>query len=70
MDGSCNDGTLLLKQKGWYKNFQVWLNEQGTVKLLTLPMLEDAGYKVEPLCQKNNLKDYCGATSHWMGRAA
>ena len=32
--------------------------------------LEDAGYKVEPLCQKNNLKDYCGATSHWMGRAA
>ena len=33
MDGNCNAGSVLLKQKGWYKNFQVWLNEQGIVAL-------------------------------------
>ena len=27
MDGNCNAGSVLLKKKGWYKNFQVWLNE-------------------------------------------
>ena len=46
MDGNCNAGSVLLKQKGWYKNFQVWLNEQGIVNLLSIPMLEEAGYKV------------------------
>ena len=46
MDGNCNAGSVLLKKKGWYKNFQVWLNEQGIVNLLSIPMLEEAGYKV------------------------
>ena len=46
MSGSCNAGTVLLQKKGWYKNFQVWLNEKGIVNLLSIPMLEDAGYKV------------------------
>ena len=46
MDGNCNAGSVLLKQKGWYKNFQVWLNEHGIVNLLSIPMLEEAGYKV------------------------
>jgi len=46
MSGSCNAGEVLLKQKGWYKNFQVWLNEHGIVNLLSIPMLEEAGYKV------------------------
>ena len=46
MSGNCNAGTVLLGQKGWYKNFQVWLNEQGIVNLLPIPMLEEAGYKV------------------------
>ena len=46
MDGNCNAGTVLLRQKGWYKNVQVWLNEQGIVSLLSIPMLEDVGYKV------------------------
>ena len=46
MDGNCNERSVLLKKKGWYKNFQVWLNEQGIVNLLSIPMLEEAGYKV------------------------
>ena len=46
MDGNCNTGSVLLEEKGWYKNFQVWLNEQGIVNLLSIPMLEEAGYKV------------------------
>ena len=43
MNGSCNAGSVLLRQKGWYKNFQVWLNENGIVNLLPIPMLEEAG---------------------------
>ena len=27
MDGNCNAGSVLLKKKGLYKHFQVWLNE-------------------------------------------
>ena len=46
MDGNCNTGSVLLKQKGWYQNFQVWLNEQGIVNLLSIPMLAEVGYKV------------------------
>ena len=46
MSGSCNAGTVLLQKKGWYKNFQVWLNEKDIVNLLSISMLEDAGYKV------------------------
>ena len=46
MNGNCNAGTVTLKKKGWYKIFQVWLNEQGNVNLLSIPMLEEAGYKV------------------------
>ena len=46
MDGNCNAWSVLPKKKGWYKNFQVWLNEQGIVNLLSIPMLEEAGYEV------------------------
>ena len=46
MNGSCNAGSVMLREKGWYKNFQVWLNENGIVNLLSIPMLEEAGYKV------------------------
>ena len=47
MDGNCNARSVLLKEKGWYKNFQAWLNEGGIVNLLSsIPMLEEAGYKV------------------------
>lgn len=46
MSANFNACTVLLKQKGRDKNFQVWLNKQGIVNLLSIPMLEEAGYKV------------------------
>ena len=46
MDGNCSVGSVLLKEKGLYKIFQVWLNKRGIVNLLSIPMLEEAGYKV------------------------
>ena len=46
MSGSCNAGTVLLQKKGWYKNFQVWPNEKGITNFLSIPMLEETGYKV------------------------
>ena len=42
INGNCNAGSVLLKEKGWYKNFQVWLNKRGIVNLLSIPMLEEA----------------------------
>ena len=54
MSGNCNAGsTVTLKKKGWYKNFQVWLNEQGIVNLLSIHMLEEAGYKVSTHTDRN-----------------
>ena len=53
MNGNCNAGTVTLKKKGWYKNFQVWLNKQGIVNLLSIPMLEEAGYKVSTHTDRN-----------------
>ena len=32
--------------KGWYRDFQVWLNKKGIANLLSIPMLEEAGYIV------------------------
>ena len=46
MDRNGNAGSVLLKKKGWYKNFQVWLNKREIVNLLSIPMLEEAEYKV------------------------
>ena len=53
MNGNCSAGSVLLEQKGWYKNFQVWLNEQGIVNLLLIPMLEEVGYKVSTYTDNN-----------------
>ena len=38
--------SVLLKKKGWYKNFQVWLSERGIVNLLSISTLEEVRYKV------------------------
>ena len=46
MSGNYNAGAVLLRQKGWYKDFQVWLGEQGIVNLFPIPMFEQVGYKV------------------------
>ena len=30
----------------WYGKFKLWINERGIANLLSIPMLEDAGYIV------------------------
>ena len=46
MNGSCNAGTVTTNTRGWYGEFKVWLNEGDISNLLSIPMLEDAGYIV------------------------
>ena len=46
MNGSYNVGTALTNTKRWYGDFEVWLNKKGIVNLLSIPMLEAAGYLV------------------------
>ena len=46
VNGSCNAGTVTTNTRGWYGKFEVWLNERGISNLLSIPMLEDAGYIV------------------------
>ena len=46
MGTATQDLCYILKEKGWYKNFQVWLNKRGIVNLLSILMLEEAGYEV------------------------
>ena len=44
---SCNAGQTETNSRGWYGDFEVWLNEQGIANLLSMAAPEDAGYKVE-----------------------
>ena len=46
MEGSCNAGTVSTNTKGWYGDFEVWLNKKGIVNSLSIHMLEAAGYLV------------------------
>ena len=46
MNGSFNAGTVSTNTKGWYGDFQVWLNKKGITNLLSIPMLEEYGYIV------------------------
>ena len=46
MNGSCNAGTVTTKTRVWYGEFKVWLNERSISNLLSIPMIEDAGYIV------------------------
>ena len=42
MNGSCNASTVSTNTKGWYWDFEVWLNTKGITNLLLVPMLEAA----------------------------
>ena len=45
--GSCNAGTTLSDEKGWYKGlFHIWLVRNSIANLLFLPQLELEGYRV------------------------
>ena len=46
INDSCNAGTVSINTKGWYGDFKVWLNKKGIANLLSIPMLEAAGYLV------------------------
>ena len=46
MKGRCNAGTTSTNRKGSYGRSRVWLNERGIANLLSVPMLEEAGYIV------------------------
>ena len=45
--GSCNVGTKLSNEKGWYKGlFHMWLVRNGIANILSLHQLESEGYRV------------------------
>ena len=46
MNGSYNAGTVSTNTNGWYGDFQVWLNKKVIANLMSIPMLEEAGYIV------------------------
>ena len=46
MNGGCNTGKVSTSTMGWYGNFEVWLNKRGIENLVSIPMLEVAGYRV------------------------
>ena len=37
---------MVIKMKGKYGDFQVWVNKKGIVELISIPMLEASGYIV------------------------
>merc|ERR1711957_654288 len=53
MNGNCNAGSVSTNLKGMWGKFQVWVNENGIANLLSIPMLEKAGYKVSSHTDKN-----------------
>lgn len=46
INGLCNAGTTSTNKRGMWEDFQVWSNEHEIANLLSIPMLEKAGYKV------------------------
>ena len=53
MSTSCNAGQTETSTRGWYGDFEVWLNSRGIANLLSIPALEEAGYKVESHTDKD-----------------
>ena len=44
---SCNAGEVTTDTQGFYEDFLVWLNRQGVANLISVPQLEEMGYKVD-----------------------
>ena len=47
MNTNCNAGQVETSTRGLYQDFHVWLNEKGIANLISIPELEECGYKVE-----------------------
>ena len=46
MKGRCNARITTTSKRGLYGKFHMWLNENGIVNLISIPMLEASGYVV------------------------
>ena len=47
LQGNCNAGVSISKEKGYYGLWSFWLNEQGIANLLSIPQLEKDGYVID-----------------------
>ena len=45
--GHCNAGTSITIQKGTFVDLKIGLNKSGTANLLSIPKLEEYGYRVK-----------------------
>ena len=44
--GNCNAGVTTTNTKGYFGLFHMWLNKKGIANLLSIPQLEEDGYRV------------------------
>ena len=47
MQGNCNAGVSTSNDNGFYGLWNLWLNEQGIAKLLSIPQLEKDEYTID-----------------------
>ena len=47
LQGNCNAGVSISKEKGYYGMWNFWLNERGIANLLSIPQLEKDGYVID-----------------------
>ena len=50
---SCNTGITITNTRGWWGEFQAWLNEQGIANLLSISMVKATGYIVSSHTRKD-----------------
>ena len=58
LQGNCNAGVSISKEKGYYGLWSFWLNEHGIANLLSIPQLEKDGYVI----YYNSKKDWTVTT--------
>ena len=46
LKGNCHAGVTTSNEKGWFGRFKMWINKQGIANLLSLPQLEDDGFRI------------------------
>ena len=59
LTGSCNASTTVTYTRGWWGEFEIWLNKQVKANLLSVPILESAGY----IMSSHTKKDWVVVTS-------
>ena len=46
LKGNCNAGVTTSNEKGWFGTFKMWINKKGIANLLSIPQLEDDGFRI------------------------